>query len=194
MNRTLLAAWLISFSFTANAGPVLDKFKHDVNAYLAAQAENPNKVIKYSDAQGKIARAVLNPARIQPLVAETLEEINGAEQLKAALDLYKPVSANYATAFEQLHGKYDEEFLDSFEVMYQMTLAGMRPLQNIKPEDIKDESIRPVVEAAIKMASAMPTLLLQVLKKSVEEGKFSSSFTPTVNARIQALQAASKLN
>lgn len=191
MNRSILAIILALCSSYAHAGPTLDKFKKDVSAYLAAQAANPNRVIKYSDEQGKLARAALNPVRMQLAVAETFGEINGPEQLKAALDLYKPVAASYADAFQQLPGKYDEEYLDSFDVMYQMSVAGMKPLQNIKLEEIGDESIRPMLAAAIKMASALPGLLIAMLEKNVEQGQFSSSFVPVVTARIQALRAAS---
>jgi len=177
-------------SLTAQAGPLIDQFNADVRAYQNVQAAAPDRVIRYSDAQGELARAVLNPARVQSMVTEALEEVDGGDKLKAALSAHKPIALKYAKAFEQLPGKYDEEYLDSFESTYRITLGGMKPLQSVKPEDIPDPAMRPMVEAAIKMAQALPTLLMSVLEKQVVDGKFSASFVPVVKARMQAMRAS----
>lgn len=179
-----LSLWCIA----AHAGPALDQFKHDIAVFQAVQSTAPDRVIRYSDPQGALARAVLNPARVQPMVAETMEEVDGADKLKAVLETYKPISVKYAKAFEQLHGKYDAEYLDSFESMFQITQSGMKQLQNLKPQDIPDEAMRPMLEAAIKMAQAVPGMLLSLQDKQVADGKFSVDFIPVVRARAQALR------
>jgi len=183
-----LAGALLSLS--AQAGPLIDQFTADVRAYQAVQSAAPDRVIRYSDPQGALARTVLNPARVQPMVAEALDEVDGGDKIKAALDAYKPISVKYAKAFEQLHGKYDEEYLDSFESMYRITLGGMKPLQSVKPDDIPDAAMRSMVEAAIKMAQALPGLLISLLDKQVGDGKFSADFTPVARARLEALRAS----
>lgn len=189
LHRTALALTLSLWGFAAHAGPAIDQFKQDIAAYQAAQSTAPDRVIRYSDPQGALARAVLNPARVQPFIAETLEEVDGSDKLKAVLEAYKPISVKYAKAFDQLHGKYDAEYLDSFESMLQITLSGLKPLKDIKPQDIPDETMRPMLEAAIKMATAMPAILLKVLEKQVDEGKFSADFTPVARVRLEALRA-----
>ena len=73
--------------------------------------------------------------------------------------------------------------------MCQITLAGLKPLKDIKPQDIPDETMRPLLEAAVKMALAMPAIVLKVLEKQVDEGKFSADFTPMARARLEALRA-----
>ncbi|TDP82287.1 hypothetical protein EV672_106250 [Aquabacterium commune] len=185
-----LSLTLSLWGFAAHAGPAIDQFKQDIAAFTAAQAANPDKTIQYTDPQGALARAVLNPGRIPSVVDEALAEPNGADQIKAALEAYKPISNRYAGAFERLPGKYDGEYLDSFEAMYQVTLAGLKPLKDVKPQDIPDETLRPMLEAAVKMAAAMPAILVKVLEKQVDAGKFSADFTPVARARIEALRAA----
>ncbi len=190
LHRNALALTLSLWGIAAHAGPLLDQFTADVRAYRTAQSTAPDRVIRYSDAQGALARAVLNPARVQPMVAEALEEVDGGDKLKAVLEAYKPISVKYAKAFDQLHGKYDEEYLDSFESAYRITLGGMKPLQSVKPEEIPDAAMRPMVEAAIKMAQALPGMLLSLLDKQLADGKFSADFTPVARARLEALRAS----
>lgn len=187
---TLACATLSLSAQLAQAGPLLDQFTADVRAYQAAQSAAPDRVIQYTDPQGALARAVLNPARVQPMVAEVLEEVDSGNKLKAMMEAYKPISVKYAKAFDQLQGKYDAEYLDSFESMFRITLAGVKPLQSMQPKDIPDEALRPMVEAAIKMAQAMPGMLLSLLEKQVASGKFSASFAPEVKARIQTMRAS----
>lgn len=188
-HHTALALALSVGALTAHAGPALDQFKQDIAAFTAAQAATPGKTIQYTGPQGALARAVLNPGRIPSVVDEALAEPNGGDQIKAALEAYKPISVRYAGAFERLPGKYDAEYLDSFEAMCQITLGGLKPLKDIKPQDIPDEAMRPLLEAAIKMAMAMPAILLKVLEKQVDEGKFTADFTPVARARLEALRA-----
>lgn len=190
LHRTALALTLSLWGFAAHAGPAIDQFKRDIAAFTAAQAATSGKTIQYTDPQGVLARAVLNPGRIPSVVDEALAEPNGGDQLKAALEAYKPISVRYAAAFAQLPGKYDAEYLDSFEAMCQITLGGLKPLKDIKPQDIPDEAMRPMLEAAIKMAMAMPAFLLKALEKQVDDGKFSADFTPVARARLEAMRAS----
>ena len=194
MNRIFIGIALTFCSLAANAGPLLDKFNQDVAAYTSEQAKSPNRVIRYSDDQGALARAVLNPARMVPLVEESMAEINSQDQLKAALEGYKPIAFTYSKAFEQLPGKYDEEYFDSFEVSFQFILGSMKPLKTMRLDEIKDESLRPMVEAAIKMAQALPSILLKIPEKGLEDGRFSPSFVPIAKARIKALRLAASNN
>lgn len=194
MNRIFLGLLLAIWSLTATAGPLLDKFHEDVAAFLAAQAQNPNRVIRYVDDQGALARAVLNPNRMASLYSESTVEIDSPDRLKAAIDAYKPISLKYARAFEQMPGRYDEEFFDSYEVLFHFLMISMKPTKNIQLDQIKDESMRPLVEAALKMAKAVPNLLLKGLDKYVEEGRFSASYMPVAKSRITALRAAANSN
>ncbi|MDI1350174.1 hypothetical protein [Aquabacterium sp.] len=189
LHRTALALALSVGALTAHAGPAIDQFKQDIAAFTAAQAATPGKTIQYTGPQGALARAVLNPGRIPSVVDEAFAEPDGHQQIKAALEAYKPISVRYAGAFDRLPGKYDAEYLDSFEAMCQITLAGLKPLKDIKPQDIPDETMRPLLEAAVKMALAMPAILLKVLENQVDEGKFSADFTPVARARLEALRA-----
>lgn len=190
MYRSLVCAVVLCGSVAAHAGPELDKFRQDIAAYQAAQSAKPGSAIRYTDEQGALARAVLNPARMPAVVAESMQEADGTQQLKAALEAYKPVAVTYAKAFEQFRGQYDEEYLDSFDAMFQATLAGTKTLGSIKPEDIKDEAMRPMIEAAMKMAAAVPQLFLSMLEKQTKAGMFSTAFEPTVQARMGKLRAA----
>lgn len=190
LHRTALALTLSLWGIAAHAGPAIDQFMRDIAAYQAAQSTTPDRVIRYSDPQGALARAVLNPAWVQPIMAETLEEVDGIDKVKAVHEAYKPIFEKYVKAFNQLHGKYDAEHLDAFESLLQINLATKTVLQNIKPQDIPDETMRPIFEAAVKMMSAMPAILLKALEKQADDGKFSADFTPVARARIVALRAS----
>ena len=67
--KTLFIALAFAFlSFNAHAGQEIDKYKQDVAAYMLARAVNPTKLIKYSDANGDLAKTVLNPNRLQKII------------------------------------------------------------------------------------------------------------------------------
>lgn len=174
----------------AYAGQELDSFKADVANYLTAQKANPDKIIQYADKDGPLAKAALNPKRIQRLVSEAFDEgPSSSETFKASLENFKLVAVNYQGAFAKLPGQYDAEYLDSYEVMYQLTVSSFRQLQRLKLSDIKDESARSVAEAAAKMAAAIPDLLLKSLEKQIADGQFGKAFVPVAQARVAALRA-----
>ena len=68
LHRTALALTLSLWGIAAHAGPAIDQFKRDIAAFTAAQAATSGKTIQYTDPQGVLARAVLNPGRIPSVV------------------------------------------------------------------------------------------------------------------------------
>lgn len=190
MKTTAVALLLLVAPPLAVAGADVDAFRKDIATYLVEQQKTPGHVIRYADKNGAVARAVLNPARIGRVTEEAYREPNGADTLKGVLTEFKPVAQNYQQAFEQAPGSYDAEYMDSFETVYYFVLAGFRPLEGLRPGDVKDESSRLMLESALKMAAAVPPVLSAMLEKQISEGKFSAPFKPQAQARLARLQQA----
>ena len=90
MKRLFFALLLIFHFSCVFAGEELDQFKKDISDYLLEQNKTPSKIIKYSDNNGNIARAVLNPDRAKRFIAEIRKESDYPEKLKTVLEQYKP--------------------------------------------------------------------------------------------------------
>jgi|GEM_PF-3302476 len=176
-------------ALAAGAGPEIESFRQDIAALTAAQEKNPNRIIRYADKDGALARAVLNPARAMRLLAEGGEEINAAETMKSTLNMLTPVARHYQLAFNQLPGKYDEEYLDSFELTYTLLLNSMLKLQAIDVDEVKDENTRKMIVAVRDRVKSLPPVLLQGVQKQLDQGKFSSSFRPQAQARLDQLKS-----
>jgi hypothetical protein len=189
MKKLVTLLLFVFASIAANAGPLLEEFKLDIAIYLAAQEKTPNNIIKYSDESGALAKAVLNPARIQNLIAEILAESDAAKGFKLLTDIYKPVATNYENAFKQQKGGYDGEYLDAFEVMFHLLKGSLSTLKKLKIEDVKDESTRTMVEAGVKFLRLIPTVVLNALEKNIQNDLFSASYVPVAKARLTKLQS-----
>lgn len=190
MKTAVLALLLLVAAPPALAGAKIDAFRKDIATYMAEQRKAPNRIIRYGDKNGAVARAVLNPARIGRVTEEAYQELNAADTLKGVLGEFKPVAQNYQQAFDQLPGSYDAEYMDSFEAVYCFVLAGFRPLEGIKAGDVPDEGTRLMIESALKMAAAVPPVLTGMLEKQISEGKFSAAFKPQAQARLARLRQA----
>ena len=118
---------LLAFAFlnlTAHAGQELDKFKQDVDALFAAQKANSNQIITYSDEKGYLVKAVLSPERYGSMIAETSDGNIDMEQHKETFDKFGLTINHFLNSFKKQNGKYDEEYLDSFEILVRIAVAG----------------------------------------------------------------------
>ncbi len=182
---TVLLTFQVSYAF---AGEELNLLKKDITAYLTEQNKTPNQIIKYSDGNGDVARAVLNPDRVQRFIDEIIKENDYPETLKAVLEQYKPVSQNYMTAFSLSPGQYDAEYLDHFDFLFQLMVANARPSRNVNFDAIQDEGMRVMLQATAKMLQAMPSLFIVMLEKQIKDKKFSEAFTPQALAKLNHLR------
>jgi len=168
----------------------IEQFTEDISSYLSEQAKNPAHVIKYSDSNGSVARAVLNPDRARLLIEELKKDGNYSQKLKATMEKYKPISLGYSNAFTQFPGQYDAEYLDSFEFTYQLINASTNAFRDLNTAAIKDENMRTMMQAAEKMMQSLNGLVLKSLEQQIKEKKFSEEFTPIAVARLNRLQAS----
>ena len=125
--KTLFA--LLAFAFlnlTAHAEQELDRFKQDVEALFAAQKENSNNVITYADEKGYLVKAVLDPERFGRMIAESPEGFADKDQYKDAFEKFNTTNNYFLKAFKQNHGKFDEEYLDSYEILFRLSIAGTK--------------------------------------------------------------------
>lgn len=168
----------------------LEQFREDISSYLAEQGKNPQRIIKYSDSNGNVARAVLNPDRARILIEELKKGGDYSQKLKDILEQHKPISRSYSNAFTQFPGQYDAEYLDDFEFNYQLINASTKIIRDLNTAAIKDENMRAMLQATAKMMQSINTLILKSLEQQIREKKFSNEFTPIAVARLNRLQAS----
>ncbi|MEW5943977.1 MAG: hypothetical protein AB1710_09020 [Pseudomonadota bacterium] len=187
--KKLIFTLLLTFHFSCTfAGDELGLLKKDISDYLTEQNKTPNQIIKYSDGNGNVARAVLNPDRAKRFIDEIRKGSDYPEKLKVALEQYKPISQNYMTAFNRSPGQYDTEYLDHFDFLFQLMVANASPIRNVNFDAIKDEGMKAMLQASAKMMQAMPTLFLVTLEKQIKDKKFSEAFTPQAVAKLNHLR------
>ena len=191
--KTLFTILAFAFlSLTARAGQELDKFKQDVDALFAAQKANSNQIITYADEKGYLVKAVLNPERYGRMIAESPAGFsnteNYVEQYKETFEKFNPTINYFLTAFKQHHGKYDEEYLDSFEIIYRLALVGADLAKKTKLDNIKADEARTFSETIIKAVTLVPQLMIYGLGKDIADGKFSMLFTPIAEKRLDKIR------
>jgi hypothetical protein len=185
----LMLVLLVAFHCSAAlAGMEFDQFKKGISGYVLEQNKTPNKIIKYSDSNGNVAREVLSPEKATRLVEELKHESGFAEKIETALEQYRPVTQNYLTAFNQLPAQYEAEYLDHFDFIYQLLIASINSHRDDNFDAIKDEGARKQKRESVKSLQVMASLFLQMLEQQINEKKFSAAFTPLAKAKLKHLQ------
>lgn len=184
MKRLFFALLLnihVSYAF---AGDEFNQLMADISTYQSEQRKAPDHIIKYSDDNGNVARSVLNPDRAKRFIDEIMNEPHYAEKLKEVLYQYKPITQNYVKAFDRSPGQYDAEYLDHFEFYFQLLVANGASMRNLHLETIQNEGQRALLEAFSKLVLAMPSILLDMLEKQINDNKFSEPFKPQAVAKL----------
>jgi hypothetical protein len=182
---------ILAFAFlnlTAQAGQELDKFKQDVDALFAAQKANSNQIITYSDEKGYLVKAVLDPERYGRMIAESPYGNIDTQQHKETFENFGLTVNYFLNSFKKQHGKYDKEYLDSFEILFRIAVAGANIVKKVTLDNNKTEESRAFAESVIKSATAAPQLMISALEKDIADGKFSMLFTPIAQKRLDQLQ------
>jgi hypothetical protein len=182
--KTLFTIFAFAYlSFTALAGQELDKFNQDIDTYLAAQAVNPKELLKYSDEKGDLARAVLDPDRLQKMIVAIFKEPVDDKKFKTTLDKYGSISKNYREVFETGKGNYDSEYLDVFEGIYHYTVTVNKQYAMLKTTKAEE------AESLNGMLPIVAGALLSSFEKDINDGKFSQFYTPIARLRLSKLQS-----
>jgi hypothetical protein len=188
MSKLILTLLVAFHCSAAVAGMEFEQFKEGISEYVLEQNKTPNKIIKYSDSNGNVARVVLSPERATRLIEEARHESGYAEEIETALELYRPVTQNYLAAFNRLPGQYEAEYLDHFDFIYQLLIASINSHRDDNFDAIKDESKRKQKQESVKSLQVMASLFLQMLEQQINEKKFSAAFTPLAKVKLKHLQ------
>jgi hypothetical protein len=187
--KTLFTFLAFAFlNLTAHAGQELDKVNQDIDTYFLTQALKPNEIIKYADEYGFIAKAVLNPERIQKIINDAKDEKNGAEQISEVLVKFISISSRYDTAFHKFHGQYDAEYLDAFEIVSKLTMHGLQNLQLLSRTPQTNESTTEALGVLATIASTMQKAMYDRLAKDIADSKFSVLYTSIAEKRLDKLR------
>jgi hypothetical protein len=191
--KTLFTILAFTFlSFTAQAGEELDKFKQDVDALFFAQKANSNQIITYADEKGYLVKTVLNPERYGRMIDESpsgfinIENYN--EKYKETFEKFTSTINYFLTSFKQQHGKYDEEYLDSFEIVFRLALDGAKLVKKVTFDKNKTDESRASAESVIEIVSSAPKIIIYGLGKDIADEKFSMLFTPIAEKRLEKLR------
>lgn len=196
MKKLLTKAIAVCFVFLAVApsfaGAKADKYLSDLSELESAQSKNPKQIIAFSDTEGDLAKKVVDPVRVNEVLDEFSLEIDQAESFKVFTSKITPVMKNYITAFEQIPGKYDQEFLRSFEIMFTLLEVSAEKAHTAvalanQQGTMKDENMQKMMDAAIKMLDSIPPLLLKQLDGYIAKGKFSESNVEAAKALYSRL-------
>jgi hypothetical protein len=195
--KTLFTILAFTFlSFTAQAGEELDKFKQDVDALFFAQKANSNQIITYADEKGYLVKTVLNPERYGRMIDESpsgfinIENYN--EKYKETFEKFTSTINYFLTSFKQQHGKYDEEYLDSFEIVFRLALDGAKLVKKVTFDKNKTDESRASAESVIEIVSSAPKIIIYGLGKDIADEKFSMLFTPIAEKRLEKLRDLAK--
>jgi hypothetical protein len=185
---------ILAFTFlnlTAYAGQEFDKLKQDVDTYAAAQAVNPTELIKLSDSQGSLVRAVLNTERIKSVVTEGLKEDIDNLQLHLITIKFIQINGSYMGALHKLRGAYDLEYLDSLEVLHELARYPLRRI-NVQLEKIKDQPKKAELEKFLQAGKIdLPKMLSDGLEILIAKNLFSADFVPIAEERLKKFRAES---
>lgn len=188
MKRVILAI-LFVFQFScAYAGEEFEKFIKDMATLSSEQSKTPDKIIKYSDSNGEIARAVLNPERVVRIQNELKYEINPWFKLKLMSDQYAPIATNYDSAVRQFPGQYDAEYMDLVECVYHLANNMAKLSIEFDRSIARDDARKPLVEEISKKVQIIPVIALKKIEAEITENRFSPTFTPKAIARLKQLQ------
>ncbi|WP_417071188.1 hypothetical protein [Niveibacterium terrae] len=193
--KTILFALL----FALNAGlacaeQACAQLNQDITAYQKAQASTPGQIIRYSDKEGALARAVLNPTRVQSAIDELAQgsATESGARLKNLAGRYTEVARNYVVAFQKHPEQYEEEYLDSFDSIFRLTLSSLIPLQKISIDEVEDPNLKANLNAMLKstaqLVQSVGPLMLSAIEQQLREKRFSAGFTPRVTARLAQLR------
>jgi hypothetical protein len=185
---------ILAFAFlhlTAQAGQEFDKLKQDVEIYTTVQAVSPNELIKYSDSQGSLVRAILNTERIQRVVAEGLKDDVDNLQLHLITIKYIQINGNYMGALHKFRGAYDLEYLDSLEVLHELARYPHRRM-NAQLEKIKDQPKKTELEKFLQAGKIdLPKILSDGLEILIAKNLFSADYVTLAEERLKKLRAES---
>jgi hypothetical protein len=159
---------------TGNAGELLNHYNQDLQKLVSEQAKSPNKVIRFTDDTGPIARVVLNISRVNSVLAEIETEINQLKTLSALSKSMQVVTGKYESAFAEKGQLYEEEYLAAFEVSLAVVKKAVEAtLQSIKTVKPTDPEMSKSLDAVAKFAHTAPALMISVLTRMIDAGKFS---------------------
>ena len=174
----------------AFAGVVIDQFNEALAGYRAAIAAGAASPIRFVDPDGEIAETLLNPPFADQLFAESIQE-DGTQltSFRAAMNEFKPIASSYQAAFKGNPRRYENEYLESFDMMFRLLVAGIRPVTEIDFSQVQDEAQRDVLEATRKLAVTTPKLLSSMLRQQIDAGLYSDKLRPEAEKRLAAHQA-----
>ena len=118
MKTILFALFFALNAGLACAGQACAQLNQDITAYQKAQARTPGQIIRYSDTEGALARAVLDPTRVRSAIDELAQgsATESGARLRALAGRYTEVARNYVSAFQKhVFARYADARITGYE-------------------------------------------------------------------------------
>lgn len=166
-----------------------------LTAYAAAQSQRPDTVIRYGDADGAVARDLLQPAVADAILDGTSAATSSErmDEIKAVLESYSPIADSYIQAFRGAPADYEQEYLDSYAVMYNLFLATIKPITEIDLDAMPDDAPEKQLLVATRMlVQATPRILLEILREDLTQNRFSETLRGDADRLLQSLNVKTK--
>jgi hypothetical protein len=172
---------------TAHSGELLNRYNQDLQKLQAEQAKDPNRIIKFSDASGPLAKDVLNIDRVTSVVSEIRSEINQLNTLGALLRGIGPVISKYEEAFNELGEPYEKEYLAAVRVALFLFNATADALnRRLDPTKVTDPDALKMLRGLKTVTDGARNIMTKNLSEVVKSGKLSKDGAATANQMVEA--------
>ena len=140
-----------------------------ISNYLLEQNKTPNKIIKYTDPNGSVAKAVLNPKlNTVKIVAEKLESGESSDEL---MTQHKAILKNYVDAFNKYPSEYDLEYLDLLDMAVQNNLRAYINIEKVNDDATVDEVQKSVLNSMKPIHKMIAHVLINGLQQEINNKK-----------------------
>ena len=173
---------------TANSGELLTQYNQDLQKLQAEQAKDPNRVIKFSDESGPLAKEVLNIDRVTSVVSEISGEINQLKTLSGLLKSIGPVISKYEAAFSELGEQYENEYLAALRVSVSVFSAAANTVnRQLDHEKVTNPNALKMLQGMKTIMEGARNMMIGSMRENIESGKLSKGGAAAANKIIESL-------
>jgi hypothetical protein len=189
----ILSMLVLGQSGPASAGEVVQNFASELMLHESRQVLRPDRVVRYSDPEGGTAlRALLAPSRTTMVLDEYFSELLKASAPPDIHKLVEPLVKRYEKAFIADPRTYEEEYLDSLNVVVGILertaqRSQLRPPNALAATGAEAETMRKLLDSLQGLSDSMITLVAQTIREKANSGIHSAA------GKTRALALADRL-
>lgn len=184
-----LATLVFGILFLGQSGPVaagelLQNFVSELMLHESKQVLRPDRVVRYADPEGGATlRALLAPARTTVVLDEYFSELGRGNAQLEVQKLVEPLVKRYEKAFTADPRAYEEEYLDSLNIVVGLLERSARRVQPGPPAApappgvtaADADAMRKLLDSLQGLSDTMITLVAKTIRERANSGVFSAA-------------------